>query len=211
MKDWLLPGLTFASVIVVLWAEARKKRRLVWLFKPLASTGFLLFALQMGALETDYGKAVFAALFLSWFGDVFLIVKEKWGFLAGLVSFLLGHLAFAVAFLVKGVSLQASGIAVAALLVPAFFVGRWLFPHVGGKLLRPVQAYFAVITLMVALAVGVVVAGGSLWIPVAAVAFYLSDLAVARDAFVAPGIVNRLWGLPLYYGAQLLFAWTVAC
>jgi hypothetical protein len=44
----------------------------------------------------------------------------------------------------------------------------------------------------------------------AAVAFYLSDLAVARDRFVAPGFRNRLWGLPLYYGAQLLFVWTVS-
>jgi hypothetical protein len=40
----------------------------------------------------------------------------------------------------------------------------------------------------------------------AAVAFYLSDVSVARDRFVAPGFDNRIWGLPLYYGAQLLFA-----
>jgi hypothetical protein len=37
-------------------------------------------------------------------------------------------------------------------------------------------------------------------------AFYLSDLAVARDRFVARAFVNRLWGLPLYYAAQILFA-----
>jgi hypothetical protein len=40
----------------------------------------------------------------------------------------------------------------------------------------------------------------------AAVAFYLSDVSVARDRFVAPGFGNRIWGLPLYYGAQVLFA-----
>ena len=40
----------------------------------------------------------------------------------------------------------------------------------------------------------------------AAVAFYLSDVSVARDRFVAPGFGNRIWGLPLYYAAQLLFA-----
>ena len=40
----------------------------------------------------------------------------------------------------------------------------------------------------------------------AAVAFYVSDVSVARDRFVAPGFGNRIWGLPLYYGAQLLFA-----
>jgi hypothetical protein len=40
----------------------------------------------------------------------------------------------------------------------------------------------------------------------AAVAFYISDVSVARDRFVAPGFGNRIWGLPLYYAAQLLFA-----
>jgi hypothetical protein len=36
-----------------------------------------------------------------------------------------------------------------------------------------------------------------------------SDVAVARDRFVAPSVGNRLWGLPLYFVAQLLLAWTV--
>lgn len=40
--------------------------------------------------------------------------------------------------------------------------------------------------------------------------FWCSDLAVARDRFIAPGFVNRLWGLPLYYAAQVAFAWSVA-
>jgi len=41
---------------------------------------------------------------------------------------------------------------------------------------------------------------------VGAVLFFLSDLLVARDRFVAPGFGNRLLGLPLYYAAQLLLA-----
>jgi uncharacterized membrane protein YhhN len=36
--------------------------------------------------------------------------------------------------------------------------------------------------------------------------FYLSDLAVARQRFVAPGFENKLIGLPLYYAGQLLLA-----
>ena len=40
--------------------------------------------------------------------------------------------------------------------------------------------------------------------------FYLSDLAVARDRFVSPGFANALWGLPLYYVAQLLFAYSAS-
>ena len=37
-------------------------------------------------------------------------------------------------------------------------------------------------------------------------AFFVSDLAVAREQFVSEGFVNKTWGLPLYYAAQLLFA-----
>ena len=43
----------------------------------------------------------------------------------------------------------------------------------------------------------------------AAVVFFLSDLCVARDRFVSPGWENRAVGLPLYFGAQLLYGWFV--
>ena len=80
----------------------------------------------------------------------------------------------------------------------------------------PVYAYIAVISTMVVFAVAtrahdpgppdehtgaVIVAGAFL--------FYLSDLAVARDRFVAPGFWNRAWGLPFYYGGQIVLALTV--
>jgi hypothetical protein len=53
---------------------------------------------------------------------------------------------------------------------------------------------------------GCVAAGGGWSLGLAAVAFYLSDISVARDRFAQAGFGNRLWGLPLYYLAQLLFA-----
>jgi uncharacterized membrane protein YhhN len=41
---------------------------------------------------------------------------------------------------------------------------------------------------------------------IGAVMFAVSDIFVARDRFVSPSVANRLWGLPLYYAAQLIFA-----
>ena len=41
-----------------------------------------------------------------------------------------------------------------------------------------------------------------------AVLFLISDLAVARHRFVAPGPVNKVWGQPTYFAAQLLIAWS---
>lgn len=43
-----------------------------------------------------------------------------------------------------------------------------------------------------------------------ALAFTASDVSVARDRFVQHGFVNRAWGLPFYYAAQLLIAATPA-
>ena len=83
----------------------------------------------------------------------------------------------------------------------------WLMPHVLGDMRIPVLAYTATITLMLVAAVGTHGFETDWRIPLGAAPFYVSDLAVARDRFVAPGWDNRLWGLPLYFGGQLLLAW----
>ena len=70
----------------------------------------------------------------------------------------------------------------------------------------PVASYIVVITVMLALAVGT----RRPFVALGALAFYVSDISVARDRFVWSSFVNRLWGLPLYYAAQLLIAWSIA-
>lgn len=61
---------------------------------------------------------------------------------------------------------------------------------------------------MVGMAFAAFGAGATVIIPIGAVLFYASDIAVARNQFVAPGVVNRMWGLPLYYLAHVLLAST---
>jgi uncharacterized membrane protein YhhN len=67
-----------------------------------------------------------------------------------------------------------------------------------------------VIGAMATLACGVTAAGGPWQVALGALAFTASDVAVARDRFVQGEFSNRAWGLPLYYGAQLLIAVTPA-
>ena len=43
---------------------------------------------------------------------------------------------------------------------------------------------------------------------VGATLFYFSDLAVARQRFVVKSFWNKAWGLPLYFGGQVLIAWS---
>jgi hypothetical protein len=65
-----------------------------------------------------------------------------------------------------------------------------------------------VISVMVVAALATFGAHGNGAIVVGALAFYASDLSVARDRFVVHEFVNRLWGLPLYFGAQLVLAYS---
>ncbi len=201
---------TVLSLAALLASAWRRWRPGEWAFKPLASTGFVLSALGHGALDGPYGRRVLLALALSWWGDVLLIPKAKRAFLAGLGAFLLGHLAYAAAFAGRGVSWPVALLSALALAAPLALVARWLMPKVPAAMKRPVTAYMLVITAMVALSLGTAAARGDVWIPVGAVMFYLSDLSVARDRFVAPGFANKLWGWPLYFGAQLVLAATVA-
>jgi uncharacterized membrane protein YhhN len=182
-----------------------------WATKPLASASFVLLAFQLGATDDAYGITVLAALLLCMLGDV-LLIPERVGpaFLGGLASFLLGHVGFAAAFLVLGVSWPVTLGALAALAAPALLVLRWLRPHLAGPMRIAVPAYVVVITGMVALSIGAAVHEGAWLLPIATSCFFVSDISVARDRFVAPGWINRLWGLPLYYGATVMLAWSVA-
>jgi uncharacterized membrane protein YhhN len=75
---------------------------------------------------------------------------------------------------------------------------------------RAVWAYGIVITVMLAMAVGTIGAGGSWLIVSGALLFYLSDLSVAGDRLIEPSFLKRAWGLPAYFCAQLLLALSIA-
>jgi len=86
---------------------------------------------------------------------------------------------------------------------------RWLSPHLQGFMRRAVLAYLLTIGTMVVLTIGAAAVGAPLLLPAGAILFAISDLAVARERFVAQTIGNKVWGLPFYYGAQLLIALSI--
>lgn len=199
------------AVIGLLLAERRGSRAGLWLTKPVASAAFIWLGLESGALDTSYGGLVLAGLALCMLGDLLLIPLGKPGiFRAGLFAFLLGHVAYSAAFLTRPlapVGLVAGGLALAAFI---YLVLRWLGRSVPAGMVLPVRAYMLVIGVMSALACAVTAAGGPWQAAVGALAFTASDVSVARDRFVRHEFANRAWGLPLYYGAQLLIAATPA-
>jgi len=177
-----------------------------YLCKPLAALSFLWLALAAGALESSYGGYLLAGLVLSALGDACLMFERPTAFLAGLAAFLCGHLLYVVAFL----QLPANPVGLAWMLGPAIALCLiallWLWPHIESGMKLPVLLYVLVITAML-LAAGLTAGQpGSALLIGGAVGFALSDLAVARNQFVAPGPCNGLWGTPLYFASQLLLA-----
>jgi len=197
------------AVAGLLWAEYRGSRQGLWLAKPVASLAFIWAGIAAGALDSTYGQWILLGLVLCLLGDVLLIPHDRPAvFRAGVFAFLGGHVAYSAAFLTQ--PLDGFGLAGGAVLLAVVVGGvlRWLASSLPADMAWPVRIYMIVIGVMSALACGVTAAGGPWAVAVGALAFTASDVSVARDRFVRHEFLNRAWGLPLYYGAQLLLAAT---
>ncbi len=199
-------GLTAVAVPLYLVVERRGYLPGRVILKSLASIGFVGTALASGAIGTPFGLLILAGLLLSLTGDLFLISRARPLFMAGLVSFLLGHVSYSVAFIVRGQELMPILAGMALLIPVGIKVFYWLRSRAPEKMINAILAYIIVITTMAAFAIGAVAAGAPWLLMPGVLAFYCSDLAVARDRFVSAGFINRAWGLPLYYLGQTLIA-----
>jgi len=196
------------AAIALVAAEARHARAAKAISKTVASAAFVGVAVARGALAGGWPLALLIGLALSLVGDLLLLSRARRHFLAGLAAFLAGHVAYVAAFASRGVAVTGAAVAAPLALIALIVVGRWLAPHVRGSMRGPVAAYVLVISTMIVVAAATVSHRFSVPLALGAPAFYLSDLSVARDRFVAPGFVNRAWGLPVYYAAQFLLAWS---
>lgn len=190
-------GVGAVALSVLLWAEVRDRPLARGLAKTTCSACFVAVALSSG-VHGRYAALVVTGLLLSVAGDVLLLSRAQKTFLAGLVAFLLAHVAYAAAF----APISSRPMLLLPLVIAALAgILAWLWPHLG-EMRLPVLAYCAVIGAMVWLAIGVpdplVRSGAGL--------FFVSDLFVARGRFVRPGKVNQLVGWPLYYAGQFLLA-----
>lgn len=183
------------------------------LTKTALSSLFVAAALAGPPADPDYFRLILAGLLLCLAGDVFLVFFSRPRlFLAGLLAFLAGHVCYSIAFLTLAWPARGSLIAIAALLTLSGGVFVWLRPRLG-QMLVPVIAYIAVITLMVIGALSLMEnesrdGTGRVLALTGAFLFYLSDLFVARQRFATPSYLNRLLGLPLYFAAQFLIAFS---
>jgi uncharacterized membrane protein YhhN len=192
-----------AGYVVASW---KGKKIIAGASKAVASIAFIVLAIGNEASETIYGRYILLALTLSLIGDLCLLSRKGHFLLAGIAAFFFAHLAFIAAFAQLDLNRGYFVIALVCTTVAGFFVLKWLWKHLSRTYKVAVAAYSLVIVVMAALAIA------STSVPllgIAAILFAVSDVSVARDRFVNRDIVNKAWGLPLYYIAQLLFAASV--
>jgi uncharacterized membrane protein YhhN len=205
-----LTAACLASVLVLLAVDRLELQLGRVLAKLVASTCFVGVAVSLGAHQSTYGQLILGALVLGWMGDALLLSRAPKAFMGGLGAFLLSHVLFAAAFVSGALSAQAMGISAVVAVVFGAGVLRWLLPHAPKEFKGPVLAYVVVILAMCVAAAGHAVASQRWAVLIGALLFAASDISVARDRFVRPGYVNRLWGWPMYFAAQLVLASTVA-
>ena len=198
----------------LLFSEKRDSTRGLLLTKPFLSALFIVAALSGTGANPGYFDLILAGLLLCMAGDIFLIFFSSKGlFLAGLVSFLTGHLLYTFAFFSLAGPGRGLWIVIAPVLAVSVAVFLWLRPHLG-RMLVPVLAYVAIITAMVIGATALfdtetVRFPGRALAFAGALLFYLSDVFVARQRFVTGNFFNRAVGLPLYYAGQFMIAFSI--
>jgi uncharacterized membrane protein YhhN len=214
MTIGLILALAAALLVGLVKAEKTEHPRRILVFKAPLSLLFIV-AWTLGAAQHEsYAGLVLIALLFCLGGDVLLALGSKKTFLFGLASFLLGHIMYAVAFFMAGHVGPSMAMGMLLLMLSAVFIWRWLEPHLKDMTV-PVLAYIVVISIMVCGAFGMVGGPTLPSLPRAcvftgAILFYLSDLFVARQRFVTNAHINRVVGLPLYYAAQFLLAFSAA-
>jgi uncharacterized membrane protein YhhN len=174
-------------------AAAQGSRLLEYVTKPAALAFLLLYA----ALGTDASWYLLAALTLSLLGDVYLMLPDEL-FPAGLVAFLLAHLAYVADFDATPLARVVWFVIVAGASLP---LALRIMRAIKELPLRiGVCVYMAAISLMVASAI----ASGNLLATSGALLFFASDALIAVNRFVSPFASARLAVIVTYHLGQLL-------
>ena len=214
----MIPGLIIVlAVAVVDWvAVARGWRKVEILAKPATLVALFLFLL-LGLVVIGFSSLplIFfgVGILFSLAGDIFLLLSDRW-FLAGLAAFLLAHVAYIIGFnlpLPDLSSVWSIGIAIILAITAGRVLRRILLGLKAKGLQRmagPVVLYGTVITVMLLSALLTLFRlDWNLWAALLSVIgaslFYLSDVILAMNKFVAPIKNGRLVNMIAYHLGQI--------
>ncbi|MEY2569968.1 MAG: hypothetical protein QOE63_318 [Acidimicrobiaceae bacterium] len=205
---WVAFGVAAVLAVGDWLAVERANKRLEYVCKPLTMVALIAAALALDPTDPTRRGWFVAALVLSLAGDVFLMLPQDL-FVAGLASFLLGHVAYIAGFIVGGLDLPNAVVGLLAVVIIGSFVAPKVIGGVRRKepeLLGPVVAYMTVISVMVVCARG----SGTVLAAAGALAFYGSDALIAWNRFVRQQRHGRLAIIVTYHAAQALLVASLA-
>jgi uncharacterized membrane protein YhhN len=203
-------ALVFAALeTLALW---KKWIRLEYLAKP--AVMIVLFLWLWTSTGLDGAPLWFGiGILLSLAGDIMLMISLDRLFLAGLVSFLLAHIAYLIGFNIPIPKISAWGLIMAVVIgLGAVRVMRRIIAPLASKgqarMRTPVILYSAVISLMLLSAMMKLTdiswtANAAVWVSVGALLFYLSDVILAWNKFVAPIQHGRIYNIGAYHLGQI--------
>jgi uncharacterized membrane protein YhhN len=206
---WVFAALTAAFALTDWWAVWTGKATVRWVAKPGTLAALIGVAATLDPCDGRIRAWMVAGLVLSLAGDVFLMLPEKW-FVAGLGSFLLGHVAYIVGLQLAPTSAVWTLVGLAVVAAGVGTVGRRIVAGVQGgehrEMVGPVVAYLVVISTMVVSAFGT----RGLWAIAGASLFYASDATLAWNRFLEPRRFGPLAVMVTYHLGQAgLVAWLV--
>jgi uncharacterized membrane protein YhhN len=210
LRTLVLPVLVVVSAVAAIWAEAKGRKRVHYLAKPLTTALIIaVAALAAAPVPPVYKTLILAGLVFSLLGDVALMFPDKL-FIAGLVAFLAAQVLYIFAFR------PAAGQAVPFLtFLPFILFGLLMFFLLApglGPLKLPVLVYIgAIVTMAGFAAVRYVHLGRTrpLLAFAGAILFLVSDSVLAYDRFGKKFRLARILVLATYFPAQLLIALSV--
>jgi uncharacterized membrane protein YhhN len=210
-------GAAFFLAVLDWIAVARAWRKLEYFAKPATMLALLAFVIQNGGLSGGMGWFTLGLVF-SLGGDVFLMLPKE-QFIAGLISFLLAHVAYIIGLAPRlprdlPSLLIALGLAVIVALTASQVYRRIAAGLQAGnktKLRGPVLLYTLTISVMFFSAILTLLSNK--WLPIhalivcaGAALFFLSDAILAWNKFVNPIRYGRLMNMSSYHLGQLLIA-----
>lgn len=199
--SWVLLIATLVVAVTDWVAVSVGNRRIEYAAKPATMVVLVGLALSIDTLDGSMRVLIVVGLLCSLAGDVFLMLPRDM-FVLGLVSFLLGHIAYIAGLATVHESWASTLIGLAVVLAALAVIAPRIVAGVRRgqpEMLAPVVVYMAVISAMVVTAWGTT----RVFAVLGATSFYVSDSVLAWARFVRDHPWSRLAVMITYHLGQL--------
>ena len=195
--------------VLHLYGAYRDRKWLFYLFKPVTTLSIAALCWYLAPTINDYVWLILLGLLLSTLGDIFLMLPKD-RFIPGLLSFLIAHVAYILAFSMHLELTYTWGLIVPLIIIAMVYL-TLLWPSLA-EMKVPVFVYMSIIVIMAWISgerYFSVASQASLYAFIGALVFLFSDATLAFDRFKKQ--FHSAYGVIIvsYYLAQYFIALSV--